>query len=389
MARLGQAGEGRLHGLDALRGLAIFGILLINIQVFSGYGFLGEEGRTRLSGADRDADLSYWLDLLVQERFYSLFSLLFGYSFYMLASRLHGRGLSIHLRRMLGLVVIGLLHSLLLWPWDILLLYGVVGLLLAVFLNRSTASLFVASLVVLLLTVLIRWFGPAMGFPTGRFPESLALIQEYVPSFRQGHYGEVVVANVYLSYAVLLDWVEGLRPLRVLMLFLLGASAASLQLARPGAGGLRYLVVSAVIGLLGGLGLGLVEQSPDGHSEPVVLLAEVLAAPLLALGYGAVLILWWRGGHLPSRLTAALLAPVGRMALTNYLLQSAVFVPLFYGFGLGLFGRYRLDELLWMVAGFFLLQVLFSALWLACFRQGPLEWLWRWQVRGSRPPFLK
>lgn len=85
----------------------------------------------------------------------------------------------------------------------------------------------------------------------------------------------------------------------------------------------------------------------------------------------------------------AALAPVGRMALTNYLLQSAVCVPLFYDFGGGWFAEMSLARLLLFALGLFVGQTIFSALWLSVFRQGPIEWLWRWQIKGNSPQLLK
>jgi uncharacterized protein len=381
---------GRIDGLDALRGFAIFGILLINIQLFSGFGFVATETRESLSLSGVDKELQAVLDLLVRERFYSLFSLLFGYSFGMLANKWKAAAVSMHLRRMAGLIVFGLAHTMLLWPWDILLLYGLVGLVLAAFLHQSPRALFGWSLGLLLVTGVLRWYwvGPSPGY--GEF--SSRMLEESVPKMAGGTYLDVLEANVYVTAGVFVNWIESLRPLRVLTLFLLGAAAAGLQLARPGSGRTGLLRLAAAIGLAGGLAAGLTAMWVEPESqlrELVVVGAETVAAPLLAVGYGATLTLWWQGNGAMAAATRAAFAPVGRMALTNYILQSAVFVPVFYDFGGGWFAEISLARLLLMSAGFFVLQMIFSALWLSRFRQGPLEFLWRWQVQGARPPFQK
>ncbi len=387
--------SGRIESLDALRGFAIFGILLINIQVFSGYGFIGLDARAALPGSSHDEQIRTVLDVLVRAKFYSLFSLLFGYSFTMMARKTAASATSSHLLRMGGLLVIGLAHSLLLWPWDILVLYAVMGLLLTPFLNRGPVLLFAAGLIVLLLTGLLSYFGPSLGLPDGRGEYPIRVLQEQVPALAGGSYREVLVANFHLTGSIMVEWLQGLRPLRVFAMFLLGAAGAALALADPDTRRRGLLWALASIGLVAGLGLSLADNRIDlaeDYGRAAWVAADILAAPLLAIGYAAVLMLWWNSRlgivALLAKPVRAALAPVGRMALTNYLLQSAVCVPLFYGFGWGRFAEVSMGRLMLFCAGLFLAQMIVSALWLRFFRQGPIEWLWRWQIKGQRPRLL-
>jgi uncharacterized protein len=383
--------DGRIDGLDALRGFAIFGILLINIQVLSGYGFIGPEGRSALSGGSYDETLQALLDLLVRAKFYSLFSLLFGYSFVMMAERTTQAPDRAHRRRLLGLIVIGLVHSVLLWPWDILLLYGLTGFLLLPFMCAAPRRLLVFATGLFAIVVLVRVLGPQLGLPEGRGALATRVLQESVPSMAGGSYSEVVQANIRLTGSIFVEWLQDLRPLRVLGLFLLGAAAAKLQLAERQSSSAALLRRVALPALLCGLLLSGVETftEPAASWERFAwIVAEVAGPPVLAVAYAAILLLWWqRDGVLGSGARAAL-APVGRMALTNYLLQSAVCVPLFYEFGGGWFAEMSLGRLLLFSVTLFIGQMAFSALWLAVFRQGPIEWLWRWQIKGIRPPML-
>lgn len=383
---------GRIDELDALRGFAIFGILLINIQVFSGYGFVGPEGRSTLALNEHDATLQTILDVFVRAKFYSLFSLLFGYSFVMLAQKARvGMG-RLHFRRLTGLIAIGLLHSVLLWPWDILLLYGLTGLLLVPFLARSPATMAGCGIGLFAIVGILHWFGPALGLPEERGELAIRLLQENVPALAGGTYAEVMQANLVLTGSVFVEWLQDLRPLRVLGMFLLGAAAATLKLVDRDNRHKTLLRVSAMSGLLLGLALALAEVSlePDSVLQRVaVTFADAAAAPLLAIGYAALLVLWWhRNGTIAAGVRAAL-APVGRMALTNYLLHSAICVPLFYGFGAGYFAELSLTVLILIAVALFVMQMILSALWLSVFRQGPIEWLWRWQINGSRPQLRK
>lgn len=380
--------KGRIESLDALRGFALLGILVVNIQVFSGWGFLGAEGRESLTWSKYDSDLLLILKVLAHDKFYSLFSLLFGYSFMMLAHKKGSAAAPYHLRRMLGLAIIGLAHNLLLWPWDILLLYALVGLLLTPFLNSSPKSLTLWAGALLLLTGLARWYWLAFD-PAQDWSERVTEIwSNTVPVMSGGQYLEVVQANLQLLLANTMDRLEDLRPVRVMAMFLLGAAAARLKLAEPESGHRKLLGFSVLLILPLALTLAIVEQMVSQASffeQLSFVVAETLAGPLTAIGYASLLILWWNGRGLASSWTCAAFAPAGRMALTNYLAQSAVCVPLFYGFGLGLFAEWSLTKSLWFCAALFLAQLILSHIWLSFFRQGPLEWLWRWQIQGSRP----
>lgn len=376
--------EGRIEALDALRGFAVFGILLINIQVFSGWGFLGEEGRQALGGAAHDAWLVPLLDVLVRAKFYSLFALMFGYSFTLMAASAGDRAVSMHLRRMAGLLLFGLAHTLLLWPWDILLLYALTGLVLTPFLARRTPVLLAWGLGVLAAGAWLQWQHDVLA---GQNDFVLATLEEGVAAFAAGSYAEVVAVNLRLTLSVAVEWLQGLRPVRVLGLFLIGAAGASLGLAAAGRGRRGKLWAAAVVGLSVGLVLALAEHAEHFDSarlERLQPLGEALGPPLLAIGYAAALLLWWNASHPPARWTRRLFAPVGRMALTNYIAQSALCVPLFYGFGAGLFAEWSLARQMLFVLVLFGAQVIFSRIWLKRFRQGPLEWLWRTMIGGNR-----
>jgi len=382
----------RIDSLDALRGFAIFGILLINIQVFSGWGFVAAETREALTWSEWDDPIATWLDILVRAKFYSLFSLLFGYSFMMLAQRVQNGPVRYHLRRMLGLLVIGTAHSLLLSPWDILMLYGVMGIFLGAFLNVRAAILVIWGVALLVVTGVALWYAPRLGVADLGSSLSLRLLQENVPALSDGSYLEVVEANAYLSVSVFLDRIEHLRPLRVMAMFLFGAAAARLHLAERDSGHIRLLVAVALTGLVAGTALAMAEVKLAEETlvrELINLFGEVGAPPMLAMGYGALLLLWWRGRGVLTGAVRSALAPAGRMALSNYILQSAVSICVFYGMWGDRFASLSLAALMLYSVVFFVAQMIFSAIWLRIFTQGPLEWLWRWQIKRKRPRLIR
>jgi uncharacterized protein len=381
----------RLESLDALRGFALFGILVVNVQLFSGWGYLDAETRAALPGSGLDSALKTLIDIFAHGKFYSLFSILFGYSFVMLAGKVGAHPAPHHLRRMFGLFILGAIHAMFVWPWDILYLYAAVGVLLTPFLVRSPVTLLLWAAALLLLVGAANGYRDAHGLI---FPWSAAagdLLRKNLPTFWDGSYSDIITANVELTYAVSLSRMEYLRPVRVLALFLVGAAAARLQLAAPGKHQTRLLRHCVLVAVPVGLGLALIEEywSPEeGAGEWVLRFADVVAGPAMAVAYASLLLLWWhRDGRLARAIRSAL-APAGRMALTNYLAQSLISILVFYDFGFGLFGGRSLGWALAFSAALFLLQLRVSGWWLGRFRQGPLEWLWRWQVKGARARFL-
>lgn len=385
--------SGRIQSVDALRGFALTGILVVNIQVFSGWGFIGPEGREALSWSGYDTELLAGLKVLAHDKFYSLFSLLFGYSFVILVQKRGAGAGSYHLRRMLGLLLFGVAHAVLLWPWDILLLYALVGILLTPFLGCRPVTLSLWAVFLLLLTGVGRWYWLVHDPGTNWSTLARDILADSVPVLSSGSYLEVMAANLRLLLANTIERLADLRPLRVMAMFLLGAAGARLRLAEADGGSRsKWLALCSLLVLPLALLLAIAEQrlSPGAGSDRLFfVITETLAGPLTAIGYGAILLLWWNRGGPLGRRVSALFAPAGRMALTNYLGQSLVCVPVFYGFGLNLFAEWSLAKLLLFCAALLLAQLLASRLWLEYFRQGPMEWLWRWQMQGSRPRLLR
>jgi uncharacterized protein len=125
-------------------------------------------------------------------------------------------------------------------------------------------------------------------------------------------------------------------------------------------------------------------DSPGMEGGPLV---ERLGTVLLACGYGATVV--WAANRAETRKLFSWAAPLGRMAFTNYLLQSVIFGWVFYGYGLGLFGKLGVAAALAIGIGVYILQVFFSAFWLQRFLYGPVEWLWRSAMYGTRQPLRR
>ncbi|GIV08191.1 MAG: hypothetical protein KatS3mg019_0282 [Fimbriimonadales bacterium] len=395
-------GEGeRIHALDALRGIALLGILIVNMGSFKGLStielFPSKESLTHPVDA-----MAFWLiDALFFSKFYPIFAFLFGLGFALQMERLQARVLNptgIMLRRLLILLLIGALHGLFIWTGDVLLMYAICGILLLLFRNlRPRAVLNWAiglwgaqAFLCLCCGGLTLWWGMTSdmsGAGQANFLE--AYIQQGQRAYAQGSYWEVQRFR-FTEWLFMIGNAIFFAP-NVLMMFLLGLYFGKLGVF------VRLDEHRRLLGWLAGLGLtlGLASNAliATGALNAVRtenellqfgwLTLSIVVGPLLALGYiGAFGLLWVSLPALQRWLAPA--AAAGRMALTNYLTQSVVGTLLFYGYGFGLHSKVGIAQGLVLSALIWAIQVLLSALWLARFQYGPMEWLWRSLTYGRR-----
>ena len=351
--------------LDKLRGFALFGVLVVNL--FQDYS-------VTVSAPDRV--VSTLLRLLGEGSFYPLFSLLFGLGF-ALYLRKGEDALKRFRRRLVILLFIGLAHGYLVWRGDILASYALVGLLLPRFRTGPSKRLMSLALGLALLSGLL--FLPLATNPQGQPVSSDSLYAtghywsifqlrstEYTTSLLSG----LVLFGPQLFAFFLVGLVLGRRDLTALTTdrrFLSRVFSTSLALALP------LLALSLFLGdeVVQARGLSFV-------------LEYFVASPLLGFSYlaGMTLLLQRRVWQRLLRF----LAPVGRMALSNYLAQSLICTYLFYGYGLGLYGQLGSATTLVIGVVIFAVQASISTLWLQVFRFGPAEWLWRSLTYGSVQP---
>lgn len=392
----GPASPQRHALIDALRGFALAGVALVNLRSLSLYALMPEEARAQLATAGFDAMAAQWMAALVDTKFITLFSFLFGLGFAIQLDRTdepHEQVRRRYVRRMLGLALIGMVHSYFVWWGDILLTYAVVGLLLLPLRRLSNAGLVaVAVLVAVLPPVLSPWMRTVLpALPTGSEAFAYGLAAFASPDWRTALQGNAEMAN----WARMANWA---LVCFVLSRFLLGYWAGRKGLLQDPAAHRPLLRGLAIGGALLGLALmGLGEiHGPLRAANPsldtggvrlalrMVLRLEPIA---LATAYAAGFALLFTTPFGRNRL--AFLTPVGRMALTHYLLQSVVGIWLFYGAGLGLRPRWGLPAVLVTWVAVFAVQVAVSHRWLARYHFGPAEWMWRWLTRGARPVFRR
>ena len=384
--------------LDALRGFALFGVLLVNLRSLSLYEFLSAEAREALPSAGIDALLSPLLAALVDGTSVTLFSLLFGVGFAIQSQRAQGRagGTARYVRRLLLLLGIGLVHAYVFWWGDILRYYALLGLLL-VPLNRLPAWALAAlgAFIVIVLPVLMQPLIPGLLPPQISSAESAA---RALAGFQGEDWMMLWQANferdIRMRIAV---W---MLPGYVLGRLMIGAALGRSQVLQQAEARLafwrRLFVAMLVLG--GGCTVlfALRDHGVLGDSLPWLstdagrtLLRLMRNATPLAMGllYVAGFVLLFRRKAWRARLST--LAPLGRMALTHYLAQTLIAIFLFYGVGLGLGPRFGLLGTLVFCGLVLIAQIVASQWWLARYQFGPAEWLWRSLTYGQRQPMRR
>ena len=384
--------RGRIASLDVLRGLAMLGILVLNIQAFampfSAYG--NPLGYGTVEGAD------YWVFtlsmVLADMKFMAIFSMLFGAGMVLFVERLLETGrpaYAVHYRRMAWLLVIGLLHAYLLWYGDILVGYALCGMIVVwcrrlppwVLLTAGLAMLVLGSMLFLGLGGLMVKFAPEemarMAFDSPSFQKEL---QDELNAYTGGWFVQMehrAFASLMvqtIGFATFVLWRAGGLMLVGMALYRWGVFSARRST--------RFYVGLLALGVFIGLPLSAVGLqmgwSQGWHPIKTKFLINQFnywGSIPTALGWVAVVMLLVQSGVLKR--FQHCLASVGRMALSNYLLQSIICTLIFYGHGFGQFGSWSRSEQMLLVLLLSVSQLIWSPLWLSTFRYGPFEWLWR------------
>jgi uncharacterized protein len=376
----------RAVALDALRGVALFGVLLVNLlTIFRVSLFAQFLPNAGLPQSRADHVVSRVLVIGLEFKAFTLFSLLFGIGLAAQHERTRGRGIAFgrYAARRLGfLLVLGLAHLFLVWNGDVLTLYAVLGIIAAPLLGLSTRVLLVLAVALLAAHLYPLPFPP----PFASFSALRNHVLEANRVYATGSFGEALAFRIreVRPIANLLLWTTP----RVLGLFLLGACAWRKGVFR----GEQRMLVRIVAA--GGLALGAtLSWAAATDSVDLGTWRDVVghgASLVLALGYAsAVIVAFERPGLARVQSALGLLAPLGRMALTSYLTQSIVLSVLFYGWGFGLFGRLGEAEAAAIGVAIFVVQAVVSAAWLRRYRFGPIEWLWRSFTYGERQPMRR
>ena len=378
----------RIAALDVVRGFAVAGILFANVLTFFGIFALPDERASALSTAEADRIAVFLEHAFISGKFYSIFSLLFGIGFGLQLARGGDAALPRFNRRLRILLAIGAIHAVFVWAGDILMLYALLGFTLPWFARKSDRDLVRWALLLLvsptalyLLALAIRLIvaGSAPPTPgdTGVPPQIVAILE------RVGTGGvlDAFIGNALLLVGRWMDLFATVRFPKVLGMFVLGLWLARRGIALSPSSHRDLISRWMRFGLAIGLPTNLVAAwaidrwpyLPPSIGGLVSVVTQAIGIPMLALGYAATIALLIIDG----RRMVTVFAPVGRMALTNYLMHSVVCVTLSYGFGFGLWWRIGASTAMAIAAAIVLAQIPLSAWWLTRARFGPIEWIWR------------
>ena len=391
MAQLAGPASERIECLDALRGLALFGILTANILYWSGWLFMSDPQKLALASPQTIATEHFLHNLLIDGKFYTIFSLLFGAGFALQLERLQSRGangLRIYRRRILVLLGFGLIHMILIWDGDILTLYALLGLALPLFRRWSDRALLMTAVALLLLPLIGVPLFATLGWAPHQylydFSDRLAHgygvtdTKDGVAWLRGGWDSFFSWAISGWPYAIGIR-LESWRIPKVLGIMLIGMIMGRRLAAGTLLSDRKLLWRVLATGLVIGVPFSFAYALGDGMGQQSI--PAVIGTAPLGLAYAAAFVLAWPHA---SRVLGVLAAP-GKMALTNYLSHSLLGIVIFYGIGFGLIGRLPPLGFYAVAVAIFACQIVFSRWWLANHPQGPMEALWRRLTYGPRP----
>lgn len=398
--------------LDLIRGMAVMGILSVNIVNFSMHptAYLNPYAL----GQPGDGDLALWSAnmLLVDGKFRSLFSMLFGASMLLVMDRATANGESgwrTHVRRMVVLLVLGFAHAILIWRGDILSLYAMAGLVALVFARLPVPKMLVwAGLLATMHAVLFGAIGATLvhqdqvahsaqasativsnwnASASSVFPTAAGVAEDR--AIYDGSWFGIVQHEWSRLGAILSNNMALMADTLSLMLIGMAGYRSGFFTGQWEDPSYRRIAMWGIaVGLAGHLAL-VVANLASGFYVPLVLGGFLSAMTPFriaqALGYAALFVLWSRRRSAVVERVAA----VGRTAFTNYVGTSIACTAIFYGWGLGLYDDLRRVEAWLVVPAVWAAMLLWSKPWLKRFRYGPFEWLWRSLARGKPQPMLR
>lgn len=384
----------RLQVVDLLRGWALLGILTVNSEFFSypmSYFFLHHSWP---NAGDSLFDTA--MRIFAEGKFYTLFSTLFGWGFsvYLLKGERAGRSvIPLYLRRIFALMAIGAIHAYLIWMGDILLTYSLIAFPMLLFRKAKPKTLLIwASILILAPVMMMLSGGLARKFDAKaaveiqrdsekNTAEMNRMAESALRVYPSGSYMEVTrqrAWEVNSLYGFLPFFGPGL-----LAMFLVGLYIGRKRIFHDAAANLPFFrkvaVVSALIGIPGSLYYVFAARGVDmmGPSLPgaAVIFSSTVGHPALSYCYASLIVLLYHQSGWAARLHPVVCA--GRMALTNYLMQSLICTFIFYSHGLGLYGTFPPRYLPLIIVSVYAIELAWSPWWLQRFHYGPAEWLWR------------
>jgi len=382
----------RIISLDVLRGFAMLGILIINIQSYAMIeaAYLNPSAYGNLTGLNKWV----WIlsHLLAEQKFLSIFSILFGAGIVLMTSKVESKGgsaIGLHYRRTFWLIIIGMMHAYLLWFGDILVAYGLCALIAFLFRKISPKKLLIIGLIIISVSSLLYlFFGWSVSYwPPETFQNTMPfwkpnqqIIDKEISVYQSGwrsqmaHRIPTAIRFQTFVFMIFIGWRAGGLMLIGMALFKWGVLSAK----RSNRLYIALMAIGFGIGfplVLWGVARNFAAEWKLDFSMFYGSQYNYWGSLFVALGYISMVMLISKSALLEKFIRP--IAALGRMALTNYLLQTIICTTIFYGHGLGLFGQVQRSFQILIVFGVWILQLIISPIWLRFFKFGPVEWLWR------------
>jgi uncharacterized protein len=406
-------GSLRIREMDALRGFAILGIFIANLG--SGFSFYDPSGPNQGPlFSSFDHTMTFLHHMLIEGKFYSIFSFLFGWGIAIQLGRSGDKGLQparFVRRRLLFMFLLGLAHIILLWPGDIVAFYSLVGFILLWMRNLKERTLFITAIILILSPILLyalkmKWPSIFMapsgilwqtGQNVGTRLTGITSEQEFIEYNRHLSYFKLVRINMAGFFFRFADLFFQSRISKVLGMFLIGYLAARSGRYKNIMTNKKILLMVVIIGLVVALPANYILANYMEHDNGAYYQLKMMGwyrtvayafgvAPLACV-YIALFFLAYNSR--PGKKILALLQPVGRTAFSNYILQSIIGTFVFTGLGLGMMGKVGPTFFTLFALLVFMMQMILSRIWLRYFQFGPVEWLWRSGTYGKWQPFRK
>ena len=390
----------RIISLDILRGFALLGILIMNMISFSmmSANYSNPMAEGALQGADEYAFM--FSHLFANQKFMSLFSMLFGAGIVLMTSRMESQGkspTSRHYFRNFWLLLIGLTHAYVIWAGDILVQYAMCSIWVFLFRKKTPKALF-AWAGVFFLVSFVSALSAGFSMPYWEAKEVTELCASWTPSaemiaaetagYRGGWWEQLPFRSTLAFMLETFIFIMGLGwHITGLMLVGMGLFKSKVLTAERSKSFYKKMIFWGLgLGLAFGI-VGLIQNYKNDwaceYSFFIGSQFNYLGSLPMALGYIGIVMLCCKTDWI--NVLEKWLAPVGRMALTNYLMQSIIATFIFYGHGLGLFGTVGRAEQWLYILPIWIFQILFSKWWLSRFKFGPFEWFWRsltyWKIQ--------
>ena len=390
----------RIQSLDVLRGIAVLGILIMNIQSFSmaSAAYLNPAAFGDLTGINK----TVWVvsHVIADQKFLSIFSMLFGAGIVLFSANVELRGYlpaRFYYKRLFWLFTFGLIHAYIFWHGDILVAYAICGALAFLFRKINPIVLLALGLIIFSVPSFNYWlFGRSLEMWP---PEALENLTKMWAPDQASIQAEINALTGTFSEQLKWRIPEAFKMETFIFFVIIGWRALAFMMIGMGLYQMgffnllwdkKFYWILGCMGLVAGYILIIVGVNENFAEHWDVKYSMFFGSQwnyfgslFVAVGYASLVML------LVNRFKLKLLANVGKMAFTNYLLTTLICTFIFYGHGLGLLGQVERSEQIVVMLGIWAILIIFSWLWLRQYHMGPMEWLWRYLTYGNRPAFKR